>query len=422
MKFPFFVCDVNSKKIIKVWNNIYAKTKGSKKDKTIEESLWRRTQDYRNKKVSGWSGAKDKRRKVVYYRHEYDLLKSSSGKQFIGLVGTYVYICLTLPEKELSEYEEMISGALKKGKWLLSNKNGKQFRTYRLGDLFLDITKYKNTNEHIFEYDVFPRNYRSLEISVRSKNVVVNEYLRKKPWIVLKSGLRRKLKRGKPKYLTDPKEIIKFFPAQIELGCGPSYEAAIPPLHELHYRYSINEPFSKKFIIRASEDLFLIELISNPARKYVSLTDIFSKIINAQLTDFYYVLKEMFNRRQLLGPVITNNFDGLHLRVGLKELYVRRYEEKNIIPKITFHPMARALIVVGSHADRRFIQEAARRQGLKIVYIDPEGWWVENKFLSYPLESPQNQDIIFKKPALNFFLELKKELFKEYKNIERKNI
>ena len=61
-----------------------------------------------------------------------------------------------------------------------------------------------------------------------------------------------------------------------------------------------------------------------------------------------------------------------------------------------FDQNAKSLLVVGCHADRRGIEKRARERGLKIIYIDPEGWWVDGKFLAYPLESPQHTDLIYR--------------------------
>jgi hypothetical protein len=121
----------------------------------------------------------------------------------------------------------------------------------------------------------------------------------------------------------------------------------------------------------------------------------------ASPTRFYGLLKKMHDAGYLVGPVITNNFDGLLRKVGLPELLVRRYEDTHIVPQIDFHPLARSLIVVGSHADRRRIQAAARKKGLHVVYIDPEGFTgVDSKqFTPYPLESPQDSDYLFRFPA-----------------------
>ena len=95
----------------------------------------------------------------------------------------------------------------------------------------------------------------------------------------------------------------------------------------------------------------------------------------------------MAREGHLIGPVITNNFDVLAARAGLTEYCVRRYDE--IIPDVPLLPGARALLVVGSHADRRAVQARARAAGKKIFYLDPEGFRADGTFQPYPLESPQ---------------------------------
>ena len=45
---------------IDVWNNVLLPTRGTGSDKTVEQSLWRRTQTERNAQVSGWEDENDK--------------------------------------------------------------------------------------------------------------------------------------------------------------------------------------------------------------------------------------------------------------------------------------------------------------------------------------------------------------------------
>lgn len=62
-------------------------------------------------------------------------------------------------------------------------------------------------------------------------------------------------------------------------------------------------------------------------------------------------------------------------------------------PAITFDPKAKALLVVGVHADRRLAQLRARERGLKLIYIDPERYLApDGAPIPYPVESPQDQD------------------------------
>lgn len=122
-----------------------------------------------------------------------------------------------------------------------------------------------------------------------------------------------------------------------------------------------------------------------------------SACLLANPTLFYKVLAELHNRGSIVGPVFTNNFDGLCLGIGLEEYCLRQYDTIGVYPPVFFHPQAKSLIVIGSHADRRTIQAQARKQGLQIIFIDPEGY---NDGTPYPLESPQDNDILVQMPAV----------------------
>ncbi|MFD7003905.1 sensor histidine kinase [Streptomyces mirabilis] len=47
--------------------------------------------------------------------------------------------------------------------------------------------------------------------------------------------------RGEPTYAEDLAQLADFLPFQVEVGCGVSYEAGVPPLHRLHEIYHVNE-------------------------------------------------------------------------------------------------------------------------------------------------------------------------------------
>ncbi len=203
-------------------------------------------------------------------------------------------------------------------------------------------------------------------------------------------------------------EIKKYFPAHIELGSGPSLELGIPPLHDLHKFFSVSDPNTKKMIFGGKDDNLIVDFISDPNKfvKNISKPILYSVTSKEKL--FHKILTVFFNKKLLLGKIFTNNFDGIHLRNNLKEKYIRRFEEKNIIPKVKFSSKTKSLIVVGSHADRRYIQQSARKQGLKIIYVDPEGFVQKGDFIEYLLESPQNEDIIIKMTAEEFAKQIKK--------------
>jgi hypothetical protein len=402
MKLPFLLKAKLDSESIDVWNNVLLTTRGTTNDKTVEQSLWRRTQTERNAAVSGWKEESDKGRKIVYYKHKYDMIEVK-GKKHLALMSTYVYIALTLKTKDLIAYKKMCEDNVVKGKWK-SIENNK----YTNGDLRLTLNHYQSPANRAREFDQFPEGYETLEIEVKSKNYEMSNE-QEQIWQIAKAGLRKSLKRDNPHYVKDVKEISEYLPCQIEMGCGPSFEAGVWPLHVLHEIYSINEPFTKKFIIDAENDKFVDNLIGNPNKVFRKTSDFFGRIVTSKLTDFYYILKELYEKGKVVGPILTNNFDGLHLRVGIPELFLRTYDEVDVMPELQFDPKAKSLMVIGCHADRRGIERRARERGLKIIYIDPEGWWVDDKFFDYPLESPQPSDMIFKKTAHEVFREFAKE-------------
>jgi hypothetical protein len=118
----------------------------------------------------------------------------------------------------------------------------------------------------------------------------------------------------------------------------------------------------------------------------------------ARITPAMRALAQLAREGYVTGPVITNNFDVLATRAGLDECCVRRYDE--IIPDVPLVPEAKALLVIGSHADRRAVQARARHAGKKIFYLDPEGFCDNGgRFAPYPLEAPQTGDWVCRQTA-----------------------
>lgn len=395
MQLPLIIDKKLTDEQLDVWHKVFGPSKNKNNDKTIEESLWRRTQSEKNKHQSGWENDNNKNRKIVYYRHEYDLINNR-----LALIDSYVYFCITMEESRYQNYLKMISDNLNKN-WQKINKN-----QYKLNDLTAEFNIYKDPSERPHEIAEFPNNYSTLELKIFTTQKDDTE-MQAKIWNISKAGMRKALSREDPTYIKDIGEISEFFPAQIELGCGPASEAGVLPLHTMHEIYSINEPYSKKFIMEAENDNFIDTLTANPLSAFLSTTDYYSRIITAKNTEFYSILKEFYDRELFVGPIITNNFDGIHLRHDIPEIFVRTYDEVVVMPELQFHPKAKSLFVIGCHADRRSIERRARERGLKIVYIDPEGWWVDGEFKSYPLESPQKCDYILKMPASEAFKKIK---------------
>lgn len=371
MQFPYIIQETLDESTLQTWEKVFLPTKGTKLDKTVEESLWRRTQTERNKNVSGWKSDDDKARKILYYRHEYDVQEVEDAKRLV-LTSTYIYYSLTLRKEQIREYGEVLYNAIKAAGWKEIAKEATR-ESFELGDLLMDVWFYDNPKDRPHEFDTFPEGYQTIEIFYRSKNYTITDRIQKMIWHIAQAGLRKSLPRTNPTYAKTIKEFIPFLPAQIEFGCGPSYEAGILPLHTLHEVYSINEPFTKKFIMTAQDDTFIKELLENPQVSFKKTADFFYKIISAPLTDFYLILKKLHDKDLIVGPAITNNFDGLHLRLGFEEIFIRTYDEVIVMPELQFDPRAKSLMVVGCHAIEEALSLEQEKEDLRFYTSTQKG-------------------------------------------------
>jgi len=404
IKFPYSVIGNLSASDVEKWHRFYKKPIICSRNSCCEEGLWRRTQNVKNREQSDWEKSDDMRRRMVHYKYGYDLIQDEKQKRFhLGIFDFYLWWHVCFPRDEISIYLNIFYSSLQFGGWRRIYGLGEHEQLFSYGDLYIRILKYNpvdNIHDRICQRQ-FPSDYLILEVSVFSSENYKGENFLQKPWKILGTGIRTRDKRGEPE-LNPWFRLQDFFPAQIELGCGPSIEAGIPPLNYLHNVYCVTNSITDKFIFSPYEDKLVSSLMKNPRESLMLLSEVYRSCFVSEPTNFYCSLKDMYDKGLIVGPVITNNFDGLSSRVGLNELYVRRYEESHVIPKIDFHPQAKSLFVIGSHADRRRIQHAAREKGLLVVYVDPEGYCVGDQFKSYPLESPQDNDILFRVTANEF--------------------
>lgn len=378
-------------------------------DRKAEEGLWRRTQDPRNRMHSGWKSPDDKRRRLLHYRHSFDLVPNADGTHCLALVDTYFWLHLCFPTTEIAEYQAEIASALRVGGWKKSQEiqdDVSRKNIFRKGDLVYETRLFDGIHPQDVQVNRrFPSNYRILEITVMYVGHQLSDEFIERPWHVLNTGIRTKDVRENPTIITDENvdTITDFWPTQIELGCGPSVEAGIPPLHFLHQVYYVTNPRTQKFLLCPKSDKLACELAVDTLHTFSRFALMFKKCFLAEPTEFHKVLSSLRSNGWIVGDIITNNFDGLCSRLGFKERVVRRFEESLITPSVDFDPHAHSLTVVGSHADRRGIQKAARRKGLKIIYIDPEGFETDNGFYEYPLESPKSCDLLYRETATRAF-------------------
>ncbi|MBB5121284.1 hypothetical protein AF335_18250 [Streptomyces eurocidicus] len=401
MEIPYIVIDQLTPSQQQVWNTYFG---DADRPRYIEEGIWRRTQEEATAGQSGWSGGDDARRRLIHYRYRYDLVPTTAAPA-IGLTDLYLYHSVTAPAGEITAHEDALRAALAVGGWKRTPGGALWMRR----DLKCKITQFTLHPQDAVARRKLPQNYRSLDVHITSAQYAPPPAVRQRPWDVLASGIRIKDQRGTPTLAPDLSALADYLPFQVEIGCGTSVEAGIPPLHRLHEIYRVtdrqgDDPREHHFALSPTSDPLLHEVLTEPEEKTAEFTEMFKACFLAEPTPAMHALKELHDTGHLVGPVITNNFDVLAARAGLKECFMRRYDQA--VPDVEWVDGAKALLVVGLHADRRKVQARARERGLKVVYLDPEGFWHDGQFKPYPLEGPQDDDLVCRKPAAEGLTEL----------------
>jgi hypothetical protein len=363
------------------------------------ESIWRRHQHRSNPQLSAWTSETDMRRRLIHFYDEYDV----EGNAFV-LRNAYLSLNLTLPVADIDEYLELLNQKIRLGGWKANAVGGQC--TWARGDLRAHWKTFNLHPQDAARAARYPEHYRHLEIRLSTERAILPSGLESRPFRWFHEvGLRPVLPQGCPKNI-EPQELADYLPAQVELGCGPSTEAGVPHLSNLHRIYSVSKPdFS--FVFKAKDDSVL-NVLDEPEESYRKMTDIYRACLVAEPTFFYHALKKLWNRGLFVGPIITNNFDCLCADLGLPEMSLRRYDTEAYFPfyrdrdgkEIEFHPAAKSLLVIGVHADRRLAQFCARKRGLKVIYIDPERYRApDGSEIRYPVESPQDEDLFIRMTA-----------------------
>lgn len=373
------------------WDQHFS-VEGAERDRRIEEGLWRRTQEFENCTTSGWTNPEDRRRRILHYRFEFDAVDNDSEHGALAVVDTYLYYSIALPHDELSRQSAQLREALAAGGWVAQEGPGE---TYTFDHLVAQLDEYEVHPRGVDLARPLPASYRSLDLTISSS--AVPEARSALPWDVLAGGMRVPDTRGEPEIVDDVARILEHAPFQVEVGCGLSVEAGIPALHFLHELYRVTRRSDKSFIFEPEDDDVLAAFLRDPAERTVAHSQMYLACLEATGASCHESLAQLARDGIVIGDVVTNNFDGLVARAGLSERYVRRYDEQ--VPAVDFHPDARALLVIGSHADRRKVQARARALGLTIIYLDLEGFWEDGAFHDYPLEGPQDGDLLWRVSA-----------------------
>lgn len=396
MFLPYPVIDQLTPEQVDSWQTHFA-GRGHERRRSTEEGIWRRTQDPANAALSGWSPDSDGRRRVVHYRYDYDLDWTFPVPRLV-LSQLYLFHSLTAPSAEINSYLGDVDSWLSHGRWRSTGAG------WAKGDLQVTVIRHEEHPQDERAGRATPEGFQSVDVCFISEGYEVSRTVRNLPWDVLAGGIRVKETRGKPTIADDLRDLVNFLPFQVEIGCGTSIEAGIPPLHFLHQVYRVTArkdntlTQAHAFTMDPKADTLVQEMLLDADRKAVELVTMFRACFLAEPTPAHRVLKALHAAGHMIGPVITHNFDVLPARAGLPEVFVRRYDQK--IPPVPILPEARALVVVGLHADRREVQRRARAAGLQIFFVDPEGLYEDGDFKQYPIEGAREGDIVVRQEAI----------------------
>ncbi|MFJ3660671.1 hypothetical protein ACIPPM_09385 [Streptomyces sp. NPDC090119] len=298
---------------------------------------------------------------------------------------------------------------LTEGRWRQTDDD-----VWSKGDLRVTVTPYEIHPQDERAARNTPGGFSSLDVVFVSEDFQVTRTVRQMPWNVLSGGIRVKDRRGNPRYADDLGELKDHLPFQVELGCGTSVEAGVPPLHFLHRVYRVTERTddvmkeTHPFVLSPQKDTLVRELLLDATAKADELVAMFRASFLARPTLAHHALKALHDAGHMVGPVLQHNFDLLAARAGLAECFVRRYDQK--IPPVPLLAEARALLVIGLHADRRSIEKRARERGMKVFFVDTEGLHEFGRYLPYPLEGPQDGDVVVRAAAIPTLVELCRQL------------
>ncbi|MBQ3494119.1 MAG: hypothetical protein IJA69_01750, partial [Clostridia bacterium] len=285
------------------------------------EGCWLRNQRPENAKKSGYIDETTQRRRFVHFYDTYTLEKTND-KFYLNLQDYYLYVTNTLPKHEVEEYHNKIVDALtEKGYEKIDE-------SYYLDNTQVDIKFY---DVHPQNTTTFPSDYISIDVVICSKGYNYAP-LQQRMWDLSRKNYRIPEKRGNPTYPQDVADIIKYLPAQIEMGCGPSIEANIPPLYGMHETYKVQNHITGKFYFSNQDDLIL-SVIQNPEKMRAVFAHVPLCCIRASHTKGYEIFNELYQKGYFVGEVYNNNFDKLLRRFGIKENYLRNYDIKNLFAK-----------------------------------------------------------------------------------------
>lgn len=403
---PHPVIDSLTPDQVRMWEANFSPDPDGQRRPALEEGIWRRTQEPGNAELSGWTMDESGRRRIVHYRLHYGLDRTHPMERLV-LEELYLHVSWLGPAAEIADYRRDLDQWLTDGRWKLT---GEGDGAWRRGDLRVTIADHAvHPQDERADRDT-PEGFCSVDVTIQSEDYTLPRAARNLPWDVLAGGMRIKEERGTPTYAEDLSGLLNHLPFVVEAGCGTSIEAGIPPLHWLHEVYRVTDRTGNdltqrhRFTLSAADDILVKELLTDAPRKVNDMVSMFRALVLAEPTSAHRALKAFHDAGHMTGPVATHNFDRLFAKAGLEEAFMRRYDQR--IPYMPIPDDAKALLVIGLHADRRYVQARARERGLPIFFLDTEGVTENGVYKPYPIEGAREGDVVVRSEALPALLRL----------------
>ena len=159
----------------------------------------------------------------------------------------------------------------------------------------------------------------------------------------------------------------EFFPADLYVGSGVSYEAGVPTLCDMHQRFGVDRPDGSDFAFGFDDEL-PTRLSQHPLDALASFFDVHVGAAIGTPTRAMNAIRSLC-RDGHVGCVYTDNVDNLLGQAGVSVVRVRGSGVLN--ERFPVEPRASRLIVVGVAADRREVVRQYRRAGAKVIVVNP---------------------------------------------------
>lgn len=190
-----------------------------------------------------------------------------------------------------------------------------------------------------------------------------------------------------------------FWPADLYVGSGLSYEAGLPTLCDMHEIFCVDNETQDGFTVGVADPLVQL-LAEEGVERLAKFCSVHVMAITAAPT---FAMREIANlaANGKVNRIFTDNVDNMLSKVGVEYERVRGSGVFNERYQVSF--ASPRLIVIGVAADRRQIVRQARAAGLDVIVVNPCKKVSPNVT---HLDYLRPKDTFFKCEAKKFFYEL----------------